>query len=472
MLTELHHFRIFSSLSNNSFAFGFALAHNPQLRMPPRRPLTDLCLITVMKMLTPNDQLKAAKMSPRCSVLVRAANRRVKMLAITSPDDGKWTKHNFVSFSLASVASMKFLPAGGEPFPDYPMTTTRLSKWNCLWLDPNKLLDPPTIEYIVTVFSAVTDLKFSIHSNVSSKNLTALLQHPQLVNQLTSLAVYSPQSKPQLHRLFDAINRLSALQSLALRLSVGPEIPHLTIIARLRVIALDLFYSDSFSVCDAFLRSLERHAIGNVNLQVHLLGSEAFSSVCALSSPFRNSIIRYMSCDLNWAYDDVPLFCRQFPSLTTISVGCNETTQLGALFTALSTLPQLVHLELVLDWTGTLVEDQLEERQPLRRPVTPLPNVRALNLALSFINHSQLQWFSLPAALPRLQAIQLMNFKCVSCGVTLCGYSANSTPSSSTALECFRANFPQLYPGIPHDLIILGTSFTSPTLEQLLSAKL
>ncbi len=44
--------------------------------MPPRRPLPDLDLISVFKMLTPNEQLVANKMSPRCAILVRAANRR------------------------------------------------------------------------------------------------------------------------------------------------------------------------------------------------------------------------------------------------------------------------------------------------------------------------------------------------------------------------------------------------------------
>ena len=51
--------------------------------MPPLRPLPDLVLITVFKMLTPNDQLAASLASPRCAVLVRAASRTVKTLAIT-----------------------------------------------------------------------------------------------------------------------------------------------------------------------------------------------------------------------------------------------------------------------------------------------------------------------------------------------------------------------------------------------------
>ncbi|KAH9394772.1 hypothetical protein TYRP_004829 [Tyrophagus putrescentiae] len=50
--------------------------------MPPLRPLPDLCLITLFKMMPPNEQMVGSKISPR-AVLVRAANRRVKSLVIT-----------------------------------------------------------------------------------------------------------------------------------------------------------------------------------------------------------------------------------------------------------------------------------------------------------------------------------------------------------------------------------------------------
>ncbi|KAH9397843.1 hypothetical protein TYRP_004170 [Tyrophagus putrescentiae] len=127
--------------------------------MPPRRPLPELCLIAVMKMLTPNDQLKASQMSPRCSVLVRAANRRVKSLVISSLDM-ETTEEKIDSFFLASKPSMKQLKDDGVPFPDFPMSNAHLSKWNCLQLNSCEKLDSSTIEQIVSVFSAVTDLKF------------------------------------------------------------------------------------------------------------------------------------------------------------------------------------------------------------------------------------------------------------------------------------------------------------------------
>ncbi len=140
-------------------------------------------------MLTPNDQLKAAKMSPRTAILVRAANRRMKTLVIARSDDfdGEVTKKRINFFSLASKPSMRVLPTSDEPFPDYPMTTARLSKWNCLLVD--EYLDQITVELIVTAFSAVIDLKFEKYDNFSYDNLIALLKRPEWANQLTNLMV-------------------------------------------------------------------------------------------------------------------------------------------------------------------------------------------------------------------------------------------------------------------------------------------
>ncbi|KAH9408419.1 hypothetical protein TYRP_012093 [Tyrophagus putrescentiae] len=48
------------------------------LKMPPRRPLTDLCLITTLKFFDPMNQLKASNPS------IRTVNRTVKTLVITN----------------------------------------------------------------------------------------------------------------------------------------------------------------------------------------------------------------------------------------------------------------------------------------------------------------------------------------------------------------------------------------------------
>src|SRR5699024_5941868 len=107
---------------------------------PRRRPrlsrhLPDLCLVALFKQISPNDQLTASGMSTRAAILVRAANRRVKMLVITSSDDFEITRAEISRFTIASNPSVQLLPAvgGGEPFSDYPVAVaSRFSKWNHL----------------------------------------------------------------------------------------------------------------------------------------------------------------------------------------------------------------------------------------------------------------------------------------------------------------------------------------------------
>ena len=145
-------------------------------------------------MLTPNDQLRASKMSPRCVVLMRAANRKVKTLFITPRDYGdfRWLKSTVNTFSHASAPIMQQLMSiPGETFPDYPMTT-RISEWNCLMINLSRinLLNTATINQIATIFSAVTDLKFITIDSKHIVTLVSLLQHPNWQRQLTNLMVF------------------------------------------------------------------------------------------------------------------------------------------------------------------------------------------------------------------------------------------------------------------------------------------
>ncbi|KAH9400785.1 hypothetical protein TYRP_002360 [Tyrophagus putrescentiae] len=250
--------------------------------MPPLRPLPDLCLIAVFKQLTPTDQLKASLMSFRCEVLVRAANRRVKTLSITYWDEVEVIKNEINKLSLSCKPSMQL--TSGEPFPDYPAMTDRLSQWNCLRLK----LATPNIEQIVYVFSAVTDLKLIVRSNDQIESLLHLLSHPQWTGQLSNLLFYnycdfSPELAP---RLITAINGLSALQHLAIKFGRGkaeiPGLSNLTILAQLKTIAVE-----SWNKCvRPFLRSLERNATENVNLQVHLFANDN-DALFSLSEPLR-----------------------------------------------------------------------------------------------------------------------------------------------------------------------------------------
>ncbi|KAH9407317.1 hypothetical protein TYRP_012867 [Tyrophagus putrescentiae] len=161
-------------------------------------------------------------MSLRCAGLVRAANRKVKSLVITDkdfkdPSNLDKVKDQINYYSLASKPAMQpLMDIPGEPsFPDYPMTT-RLSKWHCLKIDSTRQIDTATIEQIVNIFSAVTDLKFIFRYSVP---VVALLHHPNWRCQLTNLMVDRTRlMRNQLAReLISAINGLTALQYLALR---------------------------------------------------------------------------------------------------------------------------------------------------------------------------------------------------------------------------------------------------------------
>ncbi len=229
-------------------------------------------------------------MSPRCAVLVRAANRRVKMLVITRSKDFRYIERCINHLSLASKLSMQLLPAGGEPFPDYPMTTTRISKWNCLLVHKDQRLDQPTVEQIVNAFSAVTDLKLDMSTNDHLEKLIALLERQEWTNQLTSLALFGwdlAHNLPTEPRLISAINALSALQCLFMGFNGNHQQLELSILAQLKMAVI---LSGPLTE-DFFRRSLERHAAGNVDLQLFLINF-SHNELLGFSEPLRSRIFR------------------------------------------------------------------------------------------------------------------------------------------------------------------------------------
>ena len=484
--------------------------------MAPRRPLPDLCIIQVVKMLLPNDQLTAARMSPRSAGLVRAANRRVKTLVMTrrlnDSDTINWTS-GLPGYSFASSPSVQLLPPATtakrpDHFPDQLLNTTRLSRWNYLLVgrheDEQFFADEATIELIVTIFSAVTELQFACHSGSLGENLVALLERPRWARQLTSLKVLnfdhfpsgpgrgrSPPNEPLSRRLAAAINKLPALQCLSMAAYIGfpllpPDLGRMTQLRVLAIYAWDDMSGDS-PTAKASLRSLERYAADNVNneeedhhrLQVHLSGWPT-ERLLALSPALRRRIVRFDLCELSWADFDVPLLCRHFPSLNTLTLSVQAAPRpIRALFAALSSLPRLVHL--ALDMTRELtsftteevvnVENELGLQQQQQTPVQ-LRSLRALDLELSITSSNLPQWLNLPAAMPQLQAIHLKQFYCGSRSTDLCYFLKKKTRLSSylADLKFYQSTLPLLHPGIPHEQFILGEEEPYPTLEQLLSA--
>ena len=437
--------------------------------MPPQRPLPDLCLISVFKMLTPNEQLVASEMSPRCAVLVRAANRTVKMLVISEDYGEEYRfspKNRISSFSLASEPSMQqLLDITGETFPDYPMTTC-LSKWNILRLEQLRQLDTATIEQIVTIFSAVTELKFFTSENEHIDTLVSLLQHPNWQCQLTNLMVDGTRltvsetfeiDSQLAGELITAINGLTALQLLALDWNKHAKIPDLSILAQLKIVVFKCLFN-----LGSFLRSLKRNAIDNADLQVHLLARNT-KALLTLSPPLRNRIVRYGLGRLSYTRGQVPLLCNQFRFLTSLSLYPIKSTKVGQLFSDLSQLHQLIHLEIGVDFDG------VKKKLPPARPLAQLNSLRALELSLSITSHSQIEWLNLPWTMPNLKTIFFFGFDCNCCKVWFSPYD-DDLPllSSPKALDCFRLSLFNLHPGVPLNQIILYSGEGFHTAEELL----
>ncbi len=250
-------------------------------------------------------------MSPRCAVLVRAANHTVKTLILTTWNYGelRTLKDSINYYSFASKLSrQQLMDIPEETFPDYPMTT-RLNKWNILGLDQLRLIDTDTIEQVVTIFSAVTELKFITSSSKHIDTLVSLLQHPNWQRQLTNLMVQGTygMNSQLAGELIPAINGLTALQLLALDWdNYKFQVSDLPILAQLKTVVFK-------SLClSAFLRSLEGNATDNADLEVHLLSDDT-EALLTLSQLLHSRIVRY-----GWKpLDQVPLLCSQFRSLCT-----------------------------------------------------------------------------------------------------------------------------------------------------------
>ncbi len=449
-----------------SFPTPFQSDHHPKT-MPPRRPLLDLCLTTLFKMMPPNEQMVASKMSPRYAVLVRAANRTVKSLVITDqnveiPSDLKNLKNRIHCFSLASNPAMQpVMDIPGEPsFPDYPVAVSaRLSKWHCLVVDPNVQIDTATTEQIVSIFSAVTDLKYIAPLGENFRRLIALLQHPQWQCQLTHFMAHTTKwlDGQQSHELITAINDLTALQYLALDWCSHPYIPGLTILAQLKVVALNVCYLQNF------LRSLERYATDNADLQVHLLNRDT-KVLLSLSQPLHSRIVRYGWSHLDYSGDQVPLLCSQFRSLTSLYIKKIKLTDFASLFTALSQLPQLVHLWLWADLKNG------EKLPPPARPLAQLNTLRALELSLTISSHSEVQWLNLPVTMPNLYTIYIEEFYCRGCDVQIghCTKENSSLLPSSEALNCFQSSLFTLHSDVPMNRLILDAKGGRISAEELL----
>ena len=395
--------------------------------------------------------MKASKMSLRCAVLVRAANLTVKTLVITdqnieNPSDLDNIINQINFYSLASKPAMRpLMDIPGEPsFPHYP-NTTHLCEWHILKIDSTGQIDTATIEQITTIFSAVTDLKFMTALQKDDNHLVALLQHPNWQCQLTSLMVNETceMSGQQGCELITAINGLTSLKQLALDWRNYTDLPDLTILGHLKVVALRLYKLRSF------VRSLERHATDNTDLQVHLISAD-IRGLLSLSQPLHSRIVHFGRDDHWLALSKATRFSSQFLFLTSLNICLFQLTEVGPLFTALSQLHQLVHLNLKVYLQSEEDEDE-EELPPTPRPQAQMNSLRALELNLTISSHSDVDWLNLPVTMPNLQTISILKFRCASCKVFFYGDINLDQPllNSPSPLPCFQSSLFTIHSGVP-----------------------
>ncbi len=415
--------------------------------MPPLRPLPDLVLIGVFKQLTPNSQLTASRMSNRCYLLVRAANRRVKLLNI-SDYDSEFAINPF-DLSYEFNDSGQFGVFSGPP-------VTPFTKWKHLKLLDTKKFDISTVERIVTIFSSVTSLTFATTYNDHCEELIALLQQPQWVTQLTS-CVLSPavrKSEQVMHRLMATINALPALQHLAYdwwsrEVPNGEpvKLPELTILSQLKTIAV---HTMPESVLAAFERSIDRHAAGNADLQVYLLSwrkQRIFGDLQTFSESFRSRIVRFR--ELIFLFADVPPLCNQFPRLIYLSIYLFNPDQVRLAFSALTGFRQLTSLMLDVQFSSPREGDEEPDTLPAR-PVDQLHSVRVLTFSARSASHDKLRWLNLGWTLPHLKTLIVRYFFCESCQVRLNNGFRQGAPADefSKALGCLRESFLKVHSGV------------------------
>ncbi len=452
--------------------------------MAPLRPITDLCLIAVFKQFTPNDQLKASQMSPRCSRLVRAANHRLHTLTITDSDNVGELNSTQKFYSLSSKPSMQLLTEEyrNDPLLNFPVIP--FNKWNCLQLhsivnSTCSKLTASTVRQIVHIFAGVTRLSL-ITQYLHYTDYSQLLQQPVWRGQLSTLAVVDIMisfNDRLAGRLCTAINRLTALRYLSINWNMmspssspSPsfkmterQVPELPIFGQLKAVAI----INVLGSMKPFLSCLQQYAPDNAALQVHLLAGspDTASHLDHLNSSeqklsaavgLSRQLVRYQCSSplLDFTRDRVPQLCAHFTGLTSLEVDKVVPDQVEALFAALAQLPRLLHLKFGVSFWGYEEDGQLPAL-PQQQPCST--TVRALDLCLAITAHEQVQWLGLQGRLPQLQAIHLEEFSCSVCGLHLTRYSIGRYLE---AVDCFRASLlpDRLHAGVPQRRIVLDAS--------------
>ncbi|KAH9407172.1 hypothetical protein TYRP_012721 [Tyrophagus putrescentiae] len=450
---------------------------DPQSPLPSGPlPLPECLMIIIFSLMTPADQLTAAKVSPEWALAVQKANKEVrKSLIITCYDDLRTTRSLLKPISLhlkpcmlelAKLTTSAESEGQQQHPPPYslgtvPPSAALATQWNCLPMsaifsnnDNGNDNNTDCINLVSTIFSAVTDLKLLYNADHFERAL-ALLQRGSWFTSgqatSTSSASASEASLTLIHyhywispaeaaRLFTALRRLPpVLQRLAIEWQSNLPLrlfafrPFATrsapLLSRLKVLTVMLFDRHTTS----FLRHLQKAAAfrgrrtPSPPLQLHLLSKTArpedlfaahSNSLCRRRRPLHWTLVRYGKRELDFSRDRVPQLCATFPALCSLSIsGLSTGAHLTALFASLSSLPALLHLELNVDLSLVFLQEPLQ----LQVPVSS--SVRALDLWLTCAScHDLLPrlWLALMAwALPRLQVLCLKDLRCTACATSL-----------------------------------------------------
>ncbi len=382
-------------------------------------------------------------------------------MIITGRYDIELLKKRINRFSYASkYSSIQQLIDRGGQFPDYP-TPINFSKWHILVIHSEKALSSATIDCIANIFSAVTKLSFNGLDIDSCKYMIALLQHPLWANQLTNLTVSGYKvSAEQVHSFFNAINGLTSLHHLAIELFDDVDSFDLPILSRLKMISVHFYIITSVetsyeNIIRCFLRSFDKYATENADLQVHLStqclkyffkhAGENFKRHCVgLSHLYR---------EINTYNDDVSRICFQFSFITSLDIGVISYENIRHFFNSFSLLKQLVHLKFTF---LTSYYKNTFKYHP--RPVSQLTSVLALDLHLTIPTHEVVEWLNLQWTLPNLQTIHLIEYRCRNCDIHIgqglhLFTGVDKSLSETEKIECLKClgeTLPKLHSSVYH----------------------
>ena len=341
-------------------------------------------MIIIFSLMTPADQLRAAKVSPEWALAVQKANKEVrKSLIITCYDDLRTTRSLLKPISLhlkPCMLELAKLTAAAEEGqqqqqqhpPPYslgtvPPSAALATQWNCLPMsaifsnDNNNGTNNSTdcINLLATIFSAVTDLKLLYNADHFERALALLQRGSWFTSGQSSASASASASEASLTlihyhywispaeaaRLFTALRRLPpVLQHLAIEWQSNLPLrlfafrPSFTtrsfapLLARLKVLTVMLFDRHTTS----FLRHLQKAAASrgrrrrtSLPLQLHLLSKTASpedlfaahsNSLCRRRRPLHWTLVRYGKRELDFSRDRVPQLCATFPSLCSLSI--------------------------------------------------------------------------------------------------------------------------------------------------------